>query len=87
MFHFQLFLWLQRKYPDVMSHHISVLFHLWPNFHRNEAPCCARLALESTDSPCVQLPDGRGIQRLMLELCDSDIIIVVVHALNYTQSQ
>lgn len=87
MFHFQLSLWLQRKYPDMMSHRISILFYLWPNFHRNETLCWVRLALESLESPCVQLPDGCRIQRLMLELCDSDIIIVVVRALNYTRSQ
>lgn len=70
-----------------MSHHVSILFHLWPGFHGNEKLRGARLASESVRSPCVQLPDGCGAGRLMLQLGDSDIIIVVVHALNYTPSQ
>lgn len=70
-----------------MSHRISVLFHLWPDFHGNKTARRARLASESIESRRFQLPDGCGSQRLMLQLWDSDIIIVVVRALNYTRSQ
>lgn len=69
-----------------MSHHVSVLFHLWQDFHGNERLHGAHLASESVRSSCVQLPDGFGTPRLMLQLRDSDIITVVVRALNYTQS-
>lgn len=86
-FHFQLvFSELRRKHPDVMSHRVSVLFHLWQDFHGNERLRGARLASESVRSSCVQLPDGFGTPRLTLQLRDSDIISVVVRALNYTQS-
>lgn len=85
MFHFQpFFRSYGEKHPDVMSHHVSVLFHLWPDFHGNEKLRGAGLSLSS---PCVQLPDGSGSQRLTLRLRDCDIIIVVVRALNYTPTQ
>lgn len=60
-----------------MSLHLSVAFHLWPDFLGNEAS-------ESVRSPCAQLPDGSGAQRLTPPLCNPDVIIVVVRALNYT---
>lgn len=70
-----------------MSHQVSVLFHLWPDFHGNEELRGAALAAESLRSACVQLPDGSGSQRLTPQLPDSDITMVVVRALNYTPTQ